>query len=542
MPIRNLHQSLIAGCAVALVGMAHACADPTQVTVVITTDIPCAKLGGVTIGVANGSSGGGAPATSTTSCDDSGKVGTVVLVPRGAKDSLVSVELVAGIERQAESCLGAGFGPGCVVSRRALSYIPSTPLTLPIVMRSSCSGVVCPDRETCVAGVCRVATVDPSACQAPEGCSESTLGIGTTKPFDAGLDASTPATPSISGYENGACVTFGRGKTWCWGNNQGGIAGDGTTGGLRTPALVKTSATHVQVAVTRSFACARTMDGLVECWGGAFGPTPTRVTALKGVTSLGGGQEHMCAVLEAGTVSCWGRNTSSQASGDPGNRNAISATSPVVIPLPGAATAVSGGLEGSCALLASGRVRCWGLGGSGEIGVGSLADAFRPDTDVSGITDAVEINGGFFGTCARLRNGDAYCWGRTSVGDAPCDVAGNATTPRKIAAGVAAVGGTLNKGGCLILASGSPMCWSLDNASGELGVGFFGSGALGTKTCLPGIVPGITTAVAIDSRSDSVWVVLADDTVRAWGNDGNGQLGDGLAGPNQSSPVQVRLP
>ena len=316
--------------------------------------------------------------------------------------------------------------------------------------------------------------------------------------------------------------------------------GDGSTGGLRTPALVKTNSTHVQVAMARSFACARTKDGRLECWGGTFGPTPTLVTALKDVTFIGGGYEHMCAVHESGRLSCWGRNDSSEASGN-GARTPVPESSPALIPLPGPAIAVSVGHAGSCALLASGKVRCWGLGGSGEIGVGSFADHFRPDEDAR-LPDAVAIGGGFFGTCAKVRNGDAYCWGRLPGGDATCGLAGNLTTPRIISNDVAAVGGRSPKGGCLLLASGTPTCWSTDNVFGELGLGFFGSGVRGTSACIPGAVPGVTTAVAIDSRAGSVWVVLADGTIRTWGNDSNGQLGDGASGPNQPSPVQLRLP
>lgn len=559
MLLRSARAVALVGLMGLAMGASRGCADPTQVTVVLTTDVPCDRLRGVTIAVGGAGEDPAAPSTSTTSCDADGHLGTIVLVPRGARDSVLKVELVAGIDRQPEWCAAPSFGAGCIAARRVLSYIPQSPLVLPVAMRASCNGVVCTNDQTCVQGVCRDAKIGPNACGGA-GCGEDVLGVPSASPCADGSVDCAGATPrqcvsgvwealtacaapatcqsgacfgsaSISGYDLGACVTFGRGKTWCWGNNGGGILGDGTTSGVKPPTLVATARTHVQVAVTSNFACGRSADGVVECWGGPFGPTPTVVKAITEAEYLGGGQQHMCVVTATGQLYCWGLNGRSQASGD-GKTVDIPFTTPALVPLPGPAAAVAGGLAGTCALLVSGRVRCWGLGGSGEIGVGSFSDQLTPDADALGLEDAVTIAGGFFGACVAVRNGDAYCWGRVPAGDG---TSGNVTVPKKIATNVLAVGGTQAKGGCLLLSSGTPQCWNLQNQFGELGVGTFG-----TTSLVPVVVPGITTGAVIDSRADSAWVVLRDGSIRAWGNDENGQLGMVGQGPETIAQAPCR--
>jgi hypothetical protein len=200
------------------------CREPTQVTVDIRTDIPCSELHGVTLttGRADGYEDK-APVTVTPECDASGRIGTLVVVPSGDDTDEVAIKVTAGFgPDDAEACKAPNYGPGCVVARRILRYVPQTSLTLPIFLRRSCAGVPCSPTSTCVDSKCRGAAVqDPSSCTSPEGCDESKLldGNPTTIPTtdsgpgpgpgptpDSGSSSDSSAPVADSGGPPGACT------------------------------------------------------------------------------------------------------------------------------------------------------------------------------------------------------------------------------------------------------------------------------------------------------------------------------------------------
>jgi alpha-tubulin suppressor-like RCC1 family protein len=78
------------------------------------------------------------------------------------------------------------------------------------------------------------------------------------------------------------------------------------------------------------------------------------------------------------------------------------------------ATMVSGGGSHTCALLATGDVKCWGYNFYGQLGDGTTTNNMVPVT-VSGITTATSIATGYYHSCALLANGDVKCWGHDAV-------------------------------------------------------------------------------------------------------------------------------
>src|SRR5205807_9107416 len=72
---------------------------------------------------------------------------------------------------------------------------------------------------------------------------------------------------------------------------------------------------------------------------------------------LAAGQQHTCAVLDDGTVQCWGRNNYGQL----GDGTLITRLTPVPVSNLGTAISIAAGAFHTCALLSSGTVRCWGL-------------------------------------------------------------------------------------------------------------------------------------------------------------------------------------
>ena len=168
------------------------CRAPTEVTLVLRTDVPCAELTGVTIGLR----GDLVPRTESRSCDANGELGGIVLVPSGSKTATLDIEIAAGRGVEPATCASA-FGPGCIIARRKLRYLPHEPLTVPIDLRGACAGVACAQGATCVAGICHLADVDPSSCTTSAGCGEYALGPPDTRPPPT--PPPTPPPPTTNG-------------------------------------------------------------------------------------------------------------------------------------------------------------------------------------------------------------------------------------------------------------------------------------------------------------------------------------------------------
>ena len=212
--------------------------------------------------------------------------------------------------------------------------------------------------------------------------------------------------------------------------------------------------------------------------GGPGGEDVTRVSAAPQGT---------CAVLGSGALYCWGaiplgNGTSGADSCFPFG---ACSTTPVAVGSINTATSVAVGSFGNvCALLAVGTVECWGDNTFGELGNGARSESGTP-VAVSGITNAIAIAAGNADTCAVLATGGVDCWGT--------------------------------------------------NVAGELGDGT----ASGPETCdgspcstIPVPVSGITNAVAIDAGVYHTCALLSTGAIACWGEDDTGQLGSG----NEEAP------
>jgi alpha-tubulin suppressor-like RCC1 family protein len=132
------------------------------------------------------------------------------------------------------------------------------------------------------------------------------------------------------------------------------------------------------VDVGQSTACAVLFGGVVECWGANefgqagdgttnYAPAPVRVPGIQAIDVCAGGG-HSCAVLMDGTLRCWGTNSSGQL----GAGTAQASLAPVAVAgLPNRVNAVSCGFTHTCALLADSTTYCWGSNDFGELGNGT---------------------------------------------------------------------------------------------------------------------------------------------------------------------------
>jgi outer membrane protein assembly factor BamB len=177
--------------------MGSDCLQPTEITLSLSTNVPCAQMQGVTIAVGDASEVETmAPQTETQACSSSGNVGTIVVIPAGSKSAEIDVKVVGGVNRDPTTCTAPSYGTGCIVARRSLAFIPHTPLVLDIGLSLACDGVVCPTDETCVQGACTSSLVqNPQDCTQPGTCGQSALEPTNAPPL--------PPSPLVCGNTAG---------------------------------------------------------------------------------------------------------------------------------------------------------------------------------------------------------------------------------------------------------------------------------------------------------------------------------------------------
>lgn len=142
----------------------------------------------------------------------------------------------------------------------------------------------------------------------------------------------------------------------------------------------------------------------------AASATPVDGPTLPGITSVSGGDGHFCALLEDASVSCWGDNTLGQL-GDPLVTELWSSTPIQVADLSGV-TAIDSSYNFGCALLDGGTVSCWGDNSAGQLGLDPVEVPFSAAaTSVPDVTDAIEIVAGPYHVCARRSDASVMCWG-----------------------------------------------------------------------------------------------------------------------------------
>lgn len=275
--------------------------------------------------------------------------------------------------------------------------------------------------------------------------------------------------------------------------------------------------------------------------------TPTAISGVTNAVAIAGGNSHSLALRADGTVMAWGANDVGQL----GNGTLNPSPTPVQVPGLSHVVAIAAGFEGdaSYALLSNGTVRAWGDGGDGQLGIGAVPSGTcrceATPVTISGLSGVVAIAGLDSGGMALLADGTARSWGANEsgeLGDGTISTTGCACKPapvrvKGLANAVGIAGGTYNE--LALRADGRAMAWGWDD-EGQLGNG---SADSAVKASTPGLVDGLTNAVAITAGYEYGAVLLAAGRAAAWGYALNGQLGDGTVGQSPCgcvpSPVAV---
>jgi alpha-tubulin suppressor-like RCC1 family protein len=388
----------------------------------------------------------------------------------------------------------------------------------------------------CDDGACRYESTDMPC---PEACVAG-----------ACVAAARPGMMASGGQHT--CFLTGAGGVKCWGNNQFGELGDGTTMERSGPVDVVGLSSGVLAVVSNRFSSCALLRDAVKCWGsglsGQLGdgtffdhqPTPQTVLGLEpGVQALAAGSDHTCALTAAGGVRCWGAGTLGQL-GD-----ATATTRNRAVDVEGLATgvmAIGAGAHHSCAATGAGA-KCWGdntwsqlADGTGGDGVATQKNA---PVDVMGLGAGVTaFAGGLDHTCA-IASGAVLCWGRNrhgEIGDGTFMYRRTPVSVPALAAGVRAITAA-EYHTCAVTVDRAAMCWGF-NSNGQLGIGSMTdqnapTGVVGLDAGVQHISAGFDD---LDVRSHTC--AVSDASAMCWGSNLHSELGDGTR-MTRTSPTPV---
>jgi alpha-tubulin suppressor-like RCC1 family protein len=368
----------------------------------------------------------------------------------------------------------------------------------------------------------------------------------------------------------GGSTGGGGGSTGGGGGSTGG-GGGSTGGGGGTVVDAGEPLPVIQVSAGVSHTCAVLSDRTLFCWGrDTFGQVsgPGGADAVKpmlvarDVSEVAAGGTHTCALHTDAGVECWGANADYQL----GVVNADGGRAA----LPIAARALAAGARSTC-VVSGAQIRCWGANTDYQLGNGTVSSRSLPDlmnnitiaeavapgdahtcaimtvngapnvvctgrlfanaTQPGGpiISDVLELTSGGQHSCARRTDG-VWCWGLNGAGQlgyAGAQQLSPTLVPGTTTAQAVEAGGQHT---CALVTNGAVECWG-SNSSGQLGVGSTDGG-------IARVTAAITTVTAVSAGGLHTCAIKFDGSLWCWGNNGYGQLGVD-AGPASSVPVRV---
>ena len=473
---------------------------------------------------------------------------------------------------------------GNVCPMGALSCIAGK-CTCPGVMGLACSGVCvdaasnvnncgacankCATGASCTNGACACPAATPTVCNGActntvssktncGGCGTMCMGKQACVNSSCGRWASI----ATGAYASHNCAVTETGNVACWGYNNYGQLGDGTIINRSVPTSILGLGNVKQVAISIGSTCALKNDGTVWCWGyntyGQLGDNtttnrlaPVQVQNLTNVAEIATAYYHVCARKNDGTVWCWGYNTY----GELGDNTLVNRSTPVQALTSGGAapvttaTGLTVGNYHSCVTLADTSMRCWGYNTYGAIGDGTAVNRSTAVPVLVAAGGAVlmgfsnAISAGYQTTCGVMLDGTVRCWGydyygNTGYGDyitqrnSPIQPGQFTNMP---ITGVADIKCSYYDT-CARMLDGTMRCWGYNNF-GELGDGST-TERDGPVQVLSGPGVNFTNVIAVGLGYKQTCAITGDYSLWCWGYNTYGQVGDNTT-TNRSYPTAV---
>jgi serine/threonine protein kinase/alpha-tubulin suppressor-like RCC1 family protein len=308
--------------------------------------------------------------------------------------------------------------------------------------------------------------------------NDGQLGTGTSQTVAKPTAVSGSAHfASIAAGLTHTCARTSGGMVFCWGDNSHGQLGDGSRDPHSVPARVTFGRPMSLVASGSGFSCGLTSGGDAYCWGsgsrGQIGDgddsdklTPTRVSGREGFGALAVGWNHVCGLTDDGAAYCWGSNDAGQL----GDGTTSDRSVPTAVRTDLRFTAISAGSGHTCGTTAAGAIYCWGDNKFGQLGDGTRATHLTPVA--VGVDDRfIAISAGSVHTCALTQSHEAWCWGRNTYGQLGDGTAVSRTSPVKVSGGHCFVSvKAFGSHTCGMSVSGDLFCCGY-NLDGQLGDG-----------------------------------------------------------------------
>ena len=364
-------------------------------------------------------------------------------------------------------------------------------------------------------------------------------------PTQAGNVSITPAvTVTIADQFDNAVTTATNNVTVAIGTNPWknvfGTGGATISGPALTLAAVAGVATFPGLKIDKpgpAYTLSGSATGLTNATSSAF-----NINMAVGAIATGG--YHTCAVAVGGSF-CFGNNGNGQL-GTPNTTQNDSIPSLVRTAI--VFTSITAGYYHSCGLNAAGAAFCWGYNNNGQLGNNSQTDSDIP-VAVAGSHVFAQISAGYLHTCGvttasatAAEDRQVYCWGYNNNGRLGDNTNVQKLVPTRVAEPLQTTtrASQVSSGQnhtCARAITGAAYCWGYD---------YYGQ--LGDAVVIPGgadkfvptaVAGGFSFASVAAGGYHSCGVITTSGNVRCWGYNGNGQLGDGSANVNNSSPQLV---
>jgi alpha-tubulin suppressor-like RCC1 family protein len=385
-------------------------------------------------------------------------------------------------------------------------------------------------------------------------CQEDTTPITapSTKPSAAiNAEAALTFKQLAVGSFHSCGITASTNVAYCWGSNNFGQLGDGTTTNSNRPRRVAGGLTFKLLTLGANHTCGVTTTGVTYCWGGNYSGqlgdgtltnrlTPTRVhtsSLAPTLFAVTAGNHHTCAIGASGPYAnlafCWGWNKYGQL----GDGTTTDRLTPVPVSPPAGGSGrlffinVSAGGLHTCGVTSFNATLCWGNNSYGQLGDLTNTDKLVPTYEITGGAWSY-VDAGYLHTCGQRTNGSVYCWGRNFYGELGdgTNTDKNAPVPVLNAVPFTRVNaGTDNS--CAVTSTSTIHCWGRGDL-GQIGNG----GTTGFNRPTP--VAGGQAFRGVAVGRGHVCGRNTSNLLFCWGYNLYGELGDGT-NTNRLTPTAV---